>query len=109
MEKLMTSDDTSSDAALMCPMCGESCGLHITKVEILTGKYSLIANSRGIKTNPEPSNAAVGNRGAIVKLGLACEICGHIGSVDFAFHKGVTFVNCEDLGEENEWSDLWRD
>ena len=109
MKNLMTNDDASSDDALMCPVCEETCGLHITKVEILTGKYSLIANSRGIKTTPEPSKSAVGNRGAIVKLGIACECCGHIGTIDFAFHKGTTYVNCEDLGEFNEWSDLWRD
>lgn len=109
MTKLMTSDGTASDSALMCPMCGVEVGLHITKVEILTGNYSLAANSHGIKTKPEPSKKAVGNRGAIVKLYLACEICGHVGSIDFAFHKGMIYVNCEDLGEENEWCDLWRD
>jgi hypothetical protein len=109
MKKLMTSDDASSEDALLCPMCGVEVGLHITKVETLTGKYSLVANSRGIKTNPEPSKAALGNRGVIVKLYLACEICGHVGSIDFAFHKGMVFVNCEDLGEDIGWCDLWRD
>jgi hypothetical protein len=106
--RLMTAD-SGDDSPLLCPICGESCGLHITKVEVLTGKYSLIANSRGIKTTPEPSKSAVGNRGAIVKLGTGCEICGHLGTIDFAFHKGETYVNCVDLGEIDEWSDLWRD
>jgi hypothetical protein len=109
MKNLMTTDGTSNNAELMCPMCGVEVGLHITKVEILTGKYSLVANSLGIKTNPEPSMAAVGNRGAIVKLGLACECCGHVGIIDFAFRKGMITVDCEDLGEDSKWSDLWRD
>lgn len=109
MKTPMTSDGTSNNSELMCPMCGVEVGLHITKVEILTGKYSLVANSHGIKTNPDPSRAALGNRGAIVKMGLACECCGHVGTIGFAFRKGTIMVDSEDLGEESEWSDLWRD
>lgn len=108
MKKLMTSDETCGDDVLLCPNC-DAVWVHILKVEILTGNYRFEATTNGLKTDPRGSGEAIGNRGAIVKLYYACEICGCCGSIDFAFHKGMTYVHCVDLGENENWADLWRD
>ena len=100
----LTKDEPAQNAALFCPLCGESTGLHIDTVQVLSaGGQRLVAHATGEDNNAriEVSLAdgafEAGRRHRIV-LTSWCEHCGQGADISFEQHKGATLFKTTDIG-----------
>jgi hypothetical protein len=96
---------------LLCPVCGFYY-VHPVRVKVATGEDVTIVDSKGIQVvrggASSESRKADTERGVRIILEYVCEN-GHRGEVILQFHKGIVFVEHNQLPPPmKDWSVIWR-
>jgi len=107
----VTNDDGMSDAALCCPSCASTSGLHLSGVRTLDAETGKLAERVRDGTFPfaQQPDSVVGLRGAQLEIGLSCETCGGATVLGLQFHKGMIFVCWKPIVAAGDTEDIWRD